>query len=46
MNFLKENDLIVEVENKIIITEGVLEPVKLWNEKIRQHDLTQNILWR
>jgi len=39
MMFLKENDLIVEVENKITVTEEVLEAAKLWDEKIRQHEI-------
>ncbi|CAH1732066.1 uncharacterized protein LOC126552825 [Aphis gossypii] len=41
MKFLKENDLIVEVENKITVTEGILEAAKLWDEKIRQHEINQ-----
>ncbi|KAE9535235.1 hypothetical protein AGLY_007968 [Aphis glycines] len=41
MKFLKENDLIVEVENEITVTEGVLEAAKLWDEKIRQHEINQ-----
>ncbi|KAF0766359.1 nucleoprotein [Aphis craccivora] len=41
MEFLKENDLILEVENKITVTEGVLEAAKLWDEKIRQHEINE-----
>ncbi|KAF0755494.1 nucleoprotein [Aphis craccivora] len=41
MEFLKVNDLIVEVENKITVTEDVLEAAKLWDEKIREHELNQ-----
>jgi len=41
IKFLKENDLIVEVENEITVTEVVLEAVKLWDEKERQHELEQ-----
>ncbi|KAF0755493.1 nucleoprotein [Aphis craccivora] len=41
MKFLIENDLILEVENKITATEGVLEAAKLWDKKIRQHEINQ-----
>jgi len=35
ITFLKHNGLIEEVENEITVTEGVLEAVKLWDEKER-----------
>ncbi|XP_022181538.1 uncharacterized protein LOC111041548 [Myzus persicae] len=41
IKFLKENNLIEEVENEITVTEVVLEAVKLWDEKERQHELEQ-----
>uniref|UniRef100_A0A2S2PT59 Nucleoprotein n=1 Tax=Schizaphis graminum TaxID=13262 RepID=A0A2S2PT59_SCHGA len=41
MKFLKENDLIVEGENEITVTERVLEAKKLWDEKVRQHEINQ-----
>jgi len=41
IKFLKENDLIEEVENEITVTKRVLEAVKLWDEKERQHELDQ-----
>jgi len=41
IKFLKENNLIVEVENEITVTEVVLEAVKLWDDKERQHELDQ-----
>ncbi|XP_026818801.1 uncharacterized protein LOC113557463 [Rhopalosiphum maidis] len=41
MQFLKENNLIVEGENEITVTEGVLAANKLWDEKVRKHKINQ-----
>ncbi|XP_022163421.1 uncharacterized protein LOC111028928 [Myzus persicae] len=41
IKFLKEHELIVEGENEITVTEEVLEAVKLWDEKERQHEIDQ-----
>jgi len=43
IKFLKENDLIEEVENEMTVTEGVLEAVKLWDEKERQLELDHKL---
>lgn len=41
IKFLKENDLIVEGENEITVTEIVGEAVKLWDQKVRDHEIHQ-----
>ncbi|XP_060855807.1 uncharacterized protein LOC132933554 [Metopolophium dirhodum] len=43
IKFLKENDLIEEVENEMTVTEGVLEAVKLWDEKESQLELDHKL---
>ncbi|KAL4103702.1 hypothetical protein QTP88_019046 [Uroleucon formosanum] len=43
IKFLKDNGLIEEVENEITVTEGVLEAVKLWDEKERQLELDHRL---